>query len=460
MERFSRRDLVRMAVGAAGASIIPRNLWSFTQDDTLPKPKGYEYRKPSTPVTAIILGYGGRGGYYGWMRTRMPDDWKIVGVAEPVDYRRESAQSFHSLSDDKVFTTWEHVFEKPKFADVVVISTPDDLHYEPAMRALEMDYHLLLEKPIAQRWKECEDILKLAEKNNRVVVVCHVLRYAPFFVQMHEVIRSGMIGDVVSVQHLEPIYYLHFAHSYVRGPWHNTKDSNPSLLAKSCHDLDLIRWFIGKSCKQVTSFGSLKYFRSEYAPEGAPTHCSKGCPIEDRCIYHAQNMYVYKKMWGTHHIISRDRSDEAILNAMKETQYDACVYRHRNDVCDHQTVSMLFENNVTANFNMEALTSYGGRRTRIMGTKGDIVGDERILDVYDFEKRKAYRWDVNQHASDLGGHGGGDERMIRDLTQAIAFDDTSILTSTLSEAMESHLIGFKAEESRLNNGRVMSLAMK
>jgi predicted dehydrogenase len=452
MSDFSRRDVLGLFATTAASAAIPRDLWRLQGGDDLPKPAPLTYRKPAAPVSAVILGYGGRGGYYGSMQQGMPDDWKIVGVAEPIDYRRETAVSRHALGTDRQFVTWEHVFEKPKFADVVVISTPDHLHYKPAMRALEMGYHLLLEKPIAQSWKECSDILKQAEKFDRIVAVCHVLRYAPYFVQLQHVIRSGMIGDVVSMQHMEPIHYLHFAHSYVRGPWHNKKDSNPSLLAKSCHDLDLIRWFAGKPCQRVSSFGSLKTFAAKNAPPGAPRYCSDGCPVETTCIYHAQSVYVTKKRWGTHHIITRDRSDEAILKAMKHTQYDACVYRHRNDVCDHQVVGMEFADQITASFNMEAMTSYGGRRTRIFGTRGDIVGDERFLDVYEFETQKAHRWDVTQHAGNLGGHGGGDVRMVRDLTQAITRSDANLLTSNLQVSMESHLIGFRAEESRARGG--------
>lgn len=460
MSEITRRNLLGLIATTAGAQLLPRELWALQTADDLPKPIRPPYRKPTNPVTAIVLGYGGRGGYYGSMQGDLPDDWKIVGVAEPIDYRRESAASRHNLSSDVQFTTWEHVFQRPKFADVVVISTPDHLHYGPAMQALKMGYHLLLEKPIAQSWKECRDILRTAEKSGRIVAVCHVLRYAPFFVQLHEVIRSGMIGDVVSIQHLEPIYYLHFAHSFVRGPWHNAKDSNPSLIAKSCHDLDLIRWFTGVQCQHVSSFGSLKYFQPAYAPKGAPKHCSDGCPAEATCIFQAQNFYVHKKLWSTHHIISRDRSPEAILKAMRGTQFDACVYQHRNDVCDHQTVNMEFAGKITASFNMEAMTSYAGRRTRVFGTKGDLVGDERYLDVYDFEKRRAIRWDVTQHAGDLGGHGGGDVRMVRDFCQAIVQEDRSLLTSNLQVSMESHLIGFQAEKSRLSGGQLMKVDFK
>lgn len=449
-----------LAATFGAATLFPRDLLSFKQVQAdLPTPISIEYKELSGPVTAIICGYGGRGGYYGSMQAQMPREWMVVGVAEPVDYRIEAAARNHNLPDHLKFQTWEQVFERRKFADVVVISMPDNLHYEPTMRALEMGYHVLLEKPIAQTWKQCTDILKLATKKGRVVGVCHVLRYAPYFVQMHAVARSGMIGDILSIQHMEPIHYLHFAHSYVRGPWHNTKESNPSLLAKSCHDLDIIRWMIGKPCRLVSSFGSLKYFRSEYAPEGAPKMCLDGCPVENSCIYHAGRVYVRDKIWSTHHIISRDRSDAAILEQLKRVHIGRCVYQANNDVADHQIANMLFEGGATASFNMEAMTSYSGRRTRIMGTKGDLVGDERTLDIFDFEKRTRINWDVSKHYRDLSGHGGGDFRMVRDFTQAVGREDASLLASNLGEAMESHLIGFEAERSRHAGGQSRRIVM-
>ena len=435
-------------------------LSGFTQvDGELPPPRERKHEPLTKPISAIICGYGGRGGYYGSMATKPDAKVNIVGVAEPIDYRLEKAASLHGLDKDKQFTTWEHVFDQPKFADAVIISTPDDLHHGPAMRALEMGYDLLLEKPIAQTWKQCEEILQLATKQDSIVGICHVLRYAPYFQQMHAVVSEGLLGDVVSIQHMEPIYYLHFAHSYVRGNWHETQRSNPSLLAKSCHDLDIIKWIMNAPCERVSSFGGLKYFNEKYAPEGAPERCLDGCPIEDKCIYHAGDVYVHKKRWGDFTIITRDRSPEAILEQLKTSDYGRCVYRNDNDVADHQVVNMQFAGGATCAFNMEAMTSYGGRRTRIMGTKGDLVGDERYLDVFNFQDQSKVRWDVQTDFKDLGGHGGGDERMFRDWAQAVGHHDDSFLATKLDDAMESHLMGFQAEDSRLNGGEVRMVEM-
>jgi len=422
----------------------------------LPVPAGTEYRKPDRPVTCVIIGHGNRGSYYGSMTKQMPDDWKVVGVAEPIGYRNEAAVKRHGIPEDVRFDTWERVFDREKFADVCVISTPDDLHYGPAMAALERGYDLLLEKPIAMTWQQCKDIHGLARKRSAIVGVCHVLRYAPYFVQLREVIASGMIGDVVSIQHLEPIEQIHMSHSFVRGIWRNTKIALPIILAKSCHDLDLLCWFIDKRCTRVSALGSLTWFRKENAPSGAPKMCLDGCPVEKTCAYYAPKVYVTEKLFGTGHIVTEDRSDKGILEALKTSPFGRCVYQTDNDQPDHFVSTMEFEGGATAAFSMEALTSYGGRRTRVMGTKGDVVGDERTLDVFLFAPRKRITWDVTKAtADDLGGHGGGDTRLVRNLTQAVARRDLSPLSTDLGRSMESHLIGFQAEASRLAKGQPM-----
>jgi predicted dehydrogenase len=224
------------------------------------------------------------------------------------------------------------------------------------------------------------------------------------------------------------------------------------LLSKSCHDLDILRWIIGKPCRKVQSFGSLTLFRPEMAPAGAPERCTDGCPAEKTCAFSALKIYLRDKLWGTYHLNVPADSEEGILKALRTGPYGRCVYRNDNDVVDHQVVNMEFDGGITVSFAMEGLTSYGGRRTRITGTEGDIVGDERFLDMFHFPSRERIRWDVREHAESLGGHGGGDHRLVRDFVQAVSRSDPSLLTSTLEASMESHLMGFRAEESRLNGG--------
>jgi predicted dehydrogenase len=451
---MNRRELLKTAaVAAAGVSVIRTPVVKAKKtgmvDNPLGAPQTYDWKEPSEPVTAIIIGAGGRGNIYAKYAEINPKEMKVVGVAEPVELRNERMAKAYNISKENRFVTWEDIFERPKFADVCVITTPDHLHYGPAMAALEKGYDLLLEKPIAQSWKECNDILQLATTKNSNVAVCHVLRYAPYFKQMRHVVRSGQIGEVISVQHLEPVEAVHMSHSYVRGNWRKTKESNPMLLAKSCHDLDILRWIIDKPCNTVSSFGSLTLFRKDKAPAGVPKRCTDGCPVEKECPFSAFKVYLRDKkyLW---HLDLPEKTDECILKALREGPYGRCVYYCDNDVVDHQVVNMQFDGGVTADFAMIGLTSYAGRRTRVFGTKGDIVGDQETLEVADFTSGKRIQWTDEAYAKDHNGHGGGDHRLVRDFIQAVSRKDPTLLTSTLAVSMESHFMGFKAEESRLN----------
>jgi len=412
------------------------------------------------PLSCIIVGAGNRGWGYSRYSVNYPEQMKVVGIAEPVKIRQKKFKKAYKLDDENIFNSWEQVFERPKFADFVIVSTIDKHHYGAAMKAIEMGYDVLLEKAIAQSWDECEDILKQSKKYNRIVGICHVLRYSPYFIKMQNVIQTGEIGDVVSVQHLEPIGNIHFSHSFVRGNWGNEKESTPSLLSKSCHDLDIIYWLLGKKCKQVTSFGGLNYFNQENAPKGSSLRCTDGCEIEKKCPYSALRIYYKERVWGVSYLIDlQPWEKDKVLNAIKEGPYGRCVFHSDNDVADHQVVNMVFEDDISVAFSMEGHTSYGGRRTRVMGTKGDIIGDEKTLTVSSFLKRDTVTYKAKKLAQDFegGGHGGGDYRLVKDFLQAVYQKDPSLLTSTIEDSMESHYIGFKAEESRNNGGKIINL---
>ncbi|UVQ44707.1 Gfo/Idh/MocA family oxidoreductase [Parabacteroides faecis] len=402
--------------------------------------------KLDKPLTAVIIGAGGRGNVYAQYADQYPGSLQIVGVSDINEFRREKMGDRFSVKASYRFGDWSEVFKQPKFADIVFITTPDNLHYEPCMKALEMGYHVLLEKPAAQTEKECTDILKQSRKYNRIVAICHVLRYAPYFKALKKTVDSGKIGELVSIQHLEPIERIHFSHSYVRGNWNNSKNTTPAIISKSCHDLDILRWIVGKPCKEVTAFGSLSYFKSSKAPKGAAKRCLD-CPIEAQCAFSAKKIYYDRRTWLHVFDLSGDKQQqgEQILSYLRTSDYGRCVFHSDNDQPDHFIMNMKFEDDVTVAFSMEALTSYGGRRTRIMGTKGDIVGDMQIFTITDFLTGKQEKWgtDIND------GHGGGDLRLIRDLLWAVDKGDELLLTSTIDASIESHVMGFKAEEARL-----------
>jgi predicted dehydrogenase len=446
-KNYTRRETFK-TLGLALGSVLPLSLLAQDENGNTLHLPSKESIKTTKTITAITLGAGDRGNIYGNYALAYPDQLDIVGVAEPMNIRNERYAAAHNIKDKYRFDTWEDVFERPKFADAIIITTPDVLHYGPCMKALEMGYDVLLEKPIAPTEKECKDILQLAQKTNRIVAVCHVLRYAPYFQKLHSLIQDGAIGKLVSLQHFEPIQHVHMSHSYVRGNWHDSKATTPIILAKSCHDLDIMRWLVDSPCEQINAFGDLTWFKMENAPEGSTERCIDGCAVEKQCPYSAKRIYYDKQTW-LHHFDLPENPDlhpEAIMEYLRTSNYGRCVYRMENDQPDHYTMNLKFKNGVTASFNMEAFTSYHGRRTRVMGSMGDIVGDMESFTYTDFLTGKQQRW---SHSSD--SHGGGDWRLVSDFLAAVDSRDPNMLTSTIDASVESHLMGFEAEKSRLNS---------
>ncbi|MEN8203016.1 MAG: Gfo/Idh/MocA family oxidoreductase [Bacteroidota bacterium] len=460
-KNWNRRDLLKTFSAAVVGTAVTIPAHVKANHPTLPEYLiNKRYRKPGEPVTAVVLGAGNRGNVYASYAEKYPDELKIVGVAEPVEHKRKTFAKRYSIPIKHQWITWEHALEIPKFADALIITTPDHLHYGPAMQGMELGYDLLLEKVMAQTWQECKDILHQSKKQDSIVAICHVLRYTSYFRKLKEIIDSGELGEVVSVQHLEPVEHIHMSHSFVRGNWGNKEESNSMILSKSCHDTDILRWLVGKSCRRVSSFGSLKHFREKNAPKGSTARCTDGCAAEAECPYSAKRIYLKNKgSWMLSHLNISDDEDETIIEALKSGPYGKCVYRTDNNVVDHQVMIMDFEDEITASFNMEAFTHYGGRYTRIFGTKGDIIGDMQTLTFTKFLTGAQEKWDVSMGAAADSGHGGGDYGLVHDFVQAVSQQDPSLLTSPIDASVESHLMGFMAEESRLNGGKSMEIKL-
>ena len=471
---MKRRDFFKSAgVIAAGAMLNPKLLASdarFVSSDIFnPEIKGegnlndvYPSRELSAnvkkTVTVAIMGLGNRGNVYARYAKKFPHAMKVVGVADINPVRLKKMGDEHDVPAEYRFNSAVELLDAPKFCDAVIISTPDDVHYNPAIKALQAGYHVLLEKPMCQTEKECLEVLEMTRKTGRIVALCHVLRYAPYFIALRGAIKSGMIGDVVSVQHLEPIQYAHMAHSLVRGNWRNSKETTPIILAKSCHDLDIIRYMIDTPCSTIMADGSLYLFRPEMAPEGAPLRCTDGCPHEKNCPYSAIDIY-YRKHHYLKHVVDiwKEATDPEIMEALKNGPYGRCVYHCDNDQPDHYVANMVFGNGVTAAFSMEAFTPHGGRRTRVMGTRGFIDGDGKQFTVTEFGTLNTHVW--NRKIDEIpeykdSGHGGGDHALVRDFLEAVSWDDISRLTSTVDVSVESHVMAFDAEKSRKTGKKV------
>jgi predicted dehydrogenase len=406
------------------------------------------HRELGRPVTVVLIGAGNRGSIYADYATKSPREMRIVAVADPNAHRRKRIATLQQLPPERCFKSWDEVFQSgTKLADAVIIATPDQLHTPPCLRALELGYHVLLEKPIAPTEAECRQILAKSRQTGRMVGVCHVLRYTPYFRELKALIDAGMIGQVISVQHLEPIEHTHMSHSYVRGNWRNSVVATPIILAKSCHDTDIIRWLVNDHADNVQCFGNLKWFTNANAPAGSTERCTDGCPVEHECPYSALQIYYRdrKRLYVFDLPEDDAKWGPLIMQGLKTTDYGRCVYRMDNDQPDHLTVNILFKGGVTAGFSMEAFVSYEGRRTRIMGAMGDIVGNMESFTLTTFKNGKRSTWSMKTDA-----HGGGDHRMVKDWLQAVGQKNPALLSSPIEDSVESHLMAFAAERSRLN----------
>ncbi|GGI45831.1 oxidoreductase [Paenibacillus marchantiophytorum] len=402
-------------------------------------------------ITVALIGAGQRGVNYAGYALEHPDQLQVVAVAEPNTSRRHNFQALHGLSDEFCFESWEDLLGKPNLADAVLICTQDNMHFEPTMKALEAGYHVLLEKPMSPDPWECIQMGKRSEQAERVFSICHVLRYTNFFTTIKRLLGEGAIGQLMSIQHNENVAYWHQAHSFVRGNWRKAAESSPMILAKSCHDLDIILWLAGADCTHVSSFGSLSHFKKENAPEGAPQRCLDGCPVSDQCLYYAPNVYLTDDIYWPTSAISDDLSLEARTKALQEGPYGRCVYHCDNDVVDHQVVNLAFANEVTAAFTMSAFTKDCSRTLKLMGTKGEIRGamEKNEIEVIDFATGTATQIALEIPGGHIG-HGGGDFGLIRDFIKLVQEDSKGDGLTSAAQSVQSHLMAFAAERSRLD----------
>lgn len=412
------------------------------------------------PVTLAIVGAGGRGSAYADFARKYPGMAKVVGVAEPRDFYRERLASAHGIPAGNCFRGWEGMAQRERFADAVLICTQDNMHVAPAAAFARKGYHIMLEKPMAPTPAGCQRIVRAVTENKVIFAVCHVMRYTAYTRKLKELLAAGAIGEIISLQHLEPVGYWHQAHSFVRGNWRNEKESSPMLLAKSCHDLDWIRYVMGAPCRRVSSFGSLTHFRRECKPNGAGRRCLE-CAIERKCPYSAVKIYLGRVKAGHTgwpvNVLTPDVSAAGVKKALRDGPYGRCVYECDNDVVDHQVVNMEFAGGQTASFTMTAFTKSGHRKTRIFGTRGEIYGDGVNIEIYDFLTDKTSV--VNTAKADagiLGGHGGGDGGLMQTFVNAVAQRKPELILSGVGETLETHMMVFAAEQAR-KTGRVVAV---
>jgi predicted dehydrogenase len=457
-------------------------------------------------VNAVLIGAGNRGRFYGRYALENKKKLRFTAVAEPIDVRLDKFSRAHQIPSKRRYKGWKDLLSDERLADSAFICTQDQMHTEATVQALEKGYHVLLEKPMASTLEDCIKIVRKAEETSRYLAICHVLRYTDFFSTIYNIIRDGGLGDIININHCESIAWYHFSHSYVRGEWANSEQSSPIILAKCCHDLDLLYWMIDSKPKIISSFGNLLYFNKDHAPENAPKYCVQGCPIEDKCLYYAPRIYIdivpiiqiveksenrlfkslmyirknhknlltfltkfvkplryirYWQWWPVTYLYTgqtEDYSDEAKWNILKRSPYGRCVFQSNNNVVDHQLVNIEFKNGVSAHLTLHGFSEREGRFIRIDGTKATLIGNfsiagEKITLFEHYSGKEKVLFKRKLTARGIP-HGGGDFKLVDAFLESLKREKPPLTNA--HEILESHLMAFAAEESRIK-GNVIDM---
>ena len=430
------------------------------------------------PITAIIVGAGHRAFVYSKLAKTNPEMLKIVGVADPNPIRRKKAMEEFGFSEDMCFENAEELAKHGKLADTVINGPMDEQHLETAVPLLNAGYDMLLEKPFAPNEDEMRQIVDCAKKNNSKVMICHVLRYTPFYYGIKERIVNGEIGDIINIQTTEHVSYHHLSTSYVRGKWANKdKCHTTMLLAKCCHDLDIMMWMMSETKPtQISSFGGKVQFKPENAPKGAGTICMKDCPLVDTCVYSTKRLYIDHPdrwafyVWSALENIENPTIEDKIALMKSDNPYARCIYKCDNNVVDHQSVLVNFASGATGTHNMVGGSAEPRRDIHIIGTKGEIFGnfEESKFTVLKINPSPdAHNEECDVEEVDLkvtgdmvgayGGHGGGDERLAADFVQFVRGEKPSLACTSIFDSVAGHLCVYLADESRTHGGQPVAV---
>jgi len=409
------------------------------------------------PLTTIIVGAGHRGVLYASYATHHPDEFRVIGVADPDPVRRQRAQERFGFSETNCFETAADLAARGKIADTVINGTMDADHVPTTLPLLEAGYDVLLEKPICPTKDELLALLQTARRTGRVVCIGHVLRHAPFYAEIRQRVAAGEIGDLVTVNTTERVSYHHMASCFVRGKWNQKATSNPMLMSKCCHDLDLIGWMkSGIRPLRVASFGSLMHFRPEYAPEGSGTRCTVDCAIEPDCRYSARKHYLEQNLWSTYiwhclEYLGTPTDEDKLKSLSTDNPHGRCVWKCDNDVVDHQAVIAHFADGCVAAHTLTTGTAKPCRTMHLVGTLGEIEGSVEdgsfVIRYPDVRPGHEYSETVVDMNVSMDMHGGGDLRLVGDFLALVRGEAPSLSTTQLEDSIYGHLIGFAADEA-------------
>lgn len=436
--------------------VINRQLQNYETSDNINVTTKQKYEtsnetKGDDGMKLALIGAGSRGTIYA-SYAHEEKKMEIAAVVEPDRERREIARGRFHIPEAMCFESTTEFFSKGKVADAVILASMDQNHYEQATAAIDAGYDILLEKPISPNPRECLEIQNRAEAAGRTVVVCHVLRYTNFFSTIKEIVDSGRLGKIVTIQHAENIGNFHMAHSFVRGNWRNSDQSSPIIMQKSCHDMDILVWLTGARAKKISSFGNLSYFKKENAPEGSAENCLL-CPVAQTCRYDVKKAYLPIAGSWPANVVCADQSRDGLLKALETSPYGRCVYKCDNNVCDNQVTCIEFDNGVTATFHLSAFTNRTHRTIKVMCEQGDIYGDDAletlIVTRYAPNEQETYETETIHLGITSGGHGGGDVGLMEDFLELADKGECKESRSSISRSVESHLMAYAAEKSRV-----------
>ena len=423
----------------------------------------------SNKLKVAIAGLGNRGlDTYAVELYKYRDEVEIVAIADIRIERLEKGRKLYKIDEKYCFNSAEEMFKQNKLADIVVIATPDRIHVSQAISALERGYDILLEKPISPDLNECKKIIETSRKYNRKVVVCHVLRYTPFYRTIKDIVDSGKIGEVVNIMAIENVGYFHQAHSFVRGNWRNSTESSPMILQKCCHDTDILTWISGKKSEYVSSMGSTHLFKESKSPQNKVKRCLDGCPVKSSCVYDAEKIYLTNKNTGIlngvtgwpNSVLTLNPNEDTVRKALETGPYGRCVFYCDNDVVDHQELNIQMEDKSTISLTMTGFTASNSRYLKVMGTLGEIDANmEKNQIILRCFGKDDVLIDLNNRNLNLSGHGGGDSQLVREFLDYVKGKNIEQIKSitSLEASMESHYIALAAEESRIDNGRLIDM---
>ncbi len=416
-------------------------------------------------IKAVLVGAGNRGCVYCDYSLIKPEELKIVAVVDLRELARKSACDRYSIPENMAFSSLDEFLDNRVECDIVINATMDEMHYETALKIIGAGYNMLIEKPVTAKKSELLEIKALAEEKGVNVFVCHVLRYTPFYKTIKEIINAGKIGTILTMEMNEHVWIAHFMDSFVRGKWNSeAKCGSGFLLAKSCHDTDLICW-LNNSTKpvRVMSIGSRSLFTEAMRPKNATDFCYN-CPNNDTCLYSAQKIHLEQDLLPFQTWLDMNKPIDTItkeekVEYLKWHDYGRCAYKSGGDICDRQTLSVEFENGSICSFTMVGGTSKAGRNMHIIGTHGEIEGstEEGKFILRTFDRSGDRFWydeeviDINskiKNSSNYSGHAGGDYAIMNELCAYLNGDKSSISITSIDDSINGHLLVYAAEESR------------